>query len=833
MDSLYFTAEVTAGTASVACSDTPYSVHPLFRKGTTAAPSLETSQPMVPVKDRVVNSEAMVLGFMAEHNLAFSLVPDLIDLAKALAADKRALDELSIDRTSASYKMKYGLGKTMNDNLVKDLRCFFFSLNIDEATSKNLHRVLSVLVSYFSPLLKQVVVHHLDSISVVHVNSDTIYNAILEMFSKKGIPWSNFMSLLSDSCNVMRGSKNGVEVRLRTHKAPHLLDIDGDSCHHAHNASKRISEKFDKFVEAMFWAAYADFQYSADLVDMLREICCLLNVSYTMPERYVPTRWLSVLEVSTDTLRLFDAYTIMYFGFVTTQAERTDYLRHCVEVYHRLHLSEDARTRIREIQAKLKDKKMTKEGKERKQKVIQRLFVERKKTLLILHFYTSTFPLLKKYVQMFQNKEPMLHKLNDMQLQLLSDFLSCFIKIDFISGANAKKLVSLDLKETKYWVEDKDLYLGSAKKILESCHKTNPLVVSFTNSVKEAYLSCGLYLQKKMPLQNKLLQCLSALDPVVRGKTTALQHMTVLPKLVTNVLSEVDLVGYDMEVRRFHVDISLPGPEASINARLDTWWADIFTRGDYPALSKLVGALLSCFTAPLVEGSFSMMGNIMSSSKARMNIGTFCSIQSVKFSLMAAEQSAINHFKKDKFLHEPVDKSLLRNMRSAHKEYKDEQRQIKEEKEKKKEQLKLSTEKVVSKQQAKAVAELASKRSRLAHQRARLDQLVKKKRAAADQQRQSIIEQRQTNRSGKQIMPHKAACPQGKGQMAHKKTCPIEKTKETTSRQAKELRKTTQGLKNRHSNKASHKRHFTESMSTVCKRAKTMPMPMNPVAQYV
>lgn len=40
--------------------------------------------------------------------------------------------------------------------------------------------------------------------------------------------WDNMMSILMDSCNVMRGSKTGLETRIRREKAPHLLDIDGD-----------------------------------------------------------------------------------------------------------------------------------------------------------------------------------------------------------------------------------------------------------------------------------------------------------------------------------------------------------------------------------------------------------------------------------------------------------------------------------------------------------------------------------------------------------------------------------------------------------------------------
>ena len=112
----------------------------------------------IPVKDRVANSEGMVLGFLAEKNLTFSDAPDLIQLAKTLATDSEALAELSIDRTAASYKMQFGVGKTFADELTTNLRKNFFSLNIDEAISKSSKRalsflvkkVLSFLVSYFS-----------------------------------------------------------------------------------------------------------------------------------------------------------------------------------------------------------------------------------------------------------------------------------------------------------------------------------------------------------------------------------------------------------------------------------------------------------------------------------------------------------------------------------------------------------------------------------------------------------------------------------------------------------------------------------------------------------
>ena len=53
------------------------------------------------------------------------------------------------------------------------------------------------------------------------------------------------MSILLDSCGFMQGKKSGLEVRLQQGNAPHLLGIYGDSLHHVHNASKKITEQFN------------------------------------------------------------------------------------------------------------------------------------------------------------------------------------------------------------------------------------------------------------------------------------------------------------------------------------------------------------------------------------------------------------------------------------------------------------------------------------------------------------------------------------------------------------------------------------------------------------
>ena len=117
--------------------------------------------------DRVANPQAMVLGAIAEHSLPPSMSPVLIDLAKELANDKKALNSLSIGRTSASYQMQYGLKQTMHDQTLSNLGKYPFSMDIDKAMSSNHKKVLAILVSYFDQSHSKVLIEHLSSIELI------------------------------------------------------------------------------------------------------------------------------------------------------------------------------------------------------------------------------------------------------------------------------------------------------------------------------------------------------------------------------------------------------------------------------------------------------------------------------------------------------------------------------------------------------------------------------------------------------------------------------------------------------------------------------------------
>ena len=86
-------------------------------------PALEP--PAVPVKDRIVSQEAMLLGFLAEKTLLFTMASKLIELTKSMSANKTTLSRLSMNRPTACYKMRFGLATMIEDQLSEELQNTF------------------------------------------------------------------------------------------------------------------------------------------------------------------------------------------------------------------------------------------------------------------------------------------------------------------------------------------------------------------------------------------------------------------------------------------------------------------------------------------------------------------------------------------------------------------------------------------------------------------------------------------------------------------------------------------------------------------------------------
>ncbi|KAJ4940452.1 hypothetical protein JOQ06_026755 [Pogonophryne albipinna] len=307
----------------------------------------------------------MVLAVIAEHSLPLSTAPVLVELSQQLAADKIALSRMKLSRTAASYKMVHGLGHTFSERTLSNLRKYPFSLNVDESTSSSNKKVLAMLVSYFDQELKDVVVEHLGSLEVVKVNAASLEELICNFFKEKDIPWSNLVSIMLDSCNVMRGSKSGLETRIRQNHCKTLLDVDGDSCHHVHNAAKKFAQPFENYLEQLFTDLHTDHLWASDQIMYLKEIAEYMDIPASNPKRFVSHRRLSAYDVGMQTKRLLPVYKVLYYGFMGKE-DKALYQDPLQQLYEDYHVSEKAQRRITFVHQDLSKKGMTELGRRRR-----------------------------------------------------------------------------------------------------------------------------------------------------------------------------------------------------------------------------------------------------------------------------------------------------------------------------------------------------------------------------------------------------------------------------------------------------------------------------------
>ena len=129
----------------------------------------------IQLSDCITHMEGMILYFITDHGLPFSSPRNNVELAKEMMCDPKAANKLQVARQTAWYKMQHGLAKGLEKQLTDILREGFFSFNFDEAKSLNLHKVLTLLVSYFCSTKNEVVVKYLGSLNLPIIKLETVF----------------------------------------------------------------------------------------------------------------------------------------------------------------------------------------------------------------------------------------------------------------------------------------------------------------------------------------------------------------------------------------------------------------------------------------------------------------------------------------------------------------------------------------------------------------------------------------------------------------------------------------------------------------------------------
>ena len=184
-------------------------------------------------------------------------------------------------------------------------------------------------------------------------------------------------------------------------------------------------------------------------------------------------------------------------------------------LYEKYDLNEEANNIVKSFHVKFKAKKLTKEGRECTERLTSKLFNKKSQFQLTANFFLSVLPLFKSLVFIFEQKEPLFHRIHSMFYENLKVFFACYVEFESLMSLDPKGLKSMDAENIIRML--KTLYVGDeAEKLAKSLIRNKilkPIVLVFYKTVKKAYSQAGKCLQQKYPIYNPLLESLAGLNP--------------------------------------------------------------------------------------------------------------------------------------------------------------------------------------------------------------------------------------------------------------------------------------------------------------------------------
>ena len=579
---------------------------------------------------KVQRAEALFVHFIAEHNLPFRTGDHFTKLVKKMFPDSEIARQFQCSRTKTSVITNYGNGKWVHDQLVASLtdssQPVFFSLLVDESNDRGVEaKDLVVLVRFFDPTVMRAVTRFLDLQTANHGTAAAIFEKIDWTLTSRGIKYENLICFNSDTCNTMKGVRNGV-VRYLRDKQPNLTDF-GCICHLENLAIKAAIKVLPVNVDTLLVDINTHFYLSIKRKEEFKTFCEFVNVTYKQILSHVETRWLSLLRVVSRVLELWPAL-VSYFTS---------------------HPESEKRGRVKSIKERLCD--------------------EVKLYLLFLNFL---LPTANAFNVAFQaTSYTTIHLLHPEMRKLTKRILRYFVSPEHIDVG--------DVTATKYedcenQVSDDDLEVGDATRTLALELTENGMehvVSSFFDHVRLFYAAFVTTLIKKFPFKSSLLSDLRVLNPTERLEFQDFPNAVIR---LTKLFPQLQLEGEKLDQLKTEAyDLQMADPEDLPDTNdVDDFWAKLHlikspgsTESTYATLLVLVRALLALPASNAdSERCFSMVRKIDSEDRSHLERSTVASLLTLKIDV---DESCFNYEPPEEML--KVNKTAVRLYNEAHGSY--------------------------------------------------------------------------------------------------------------------------------------------------------------------
>lgn len=241
---------------------------------------------------QVKTSELKILGFIAEHNLAFSVLDHLPQLILSVCPDSEIAKKIKLGRKKGTRICKDVMKREDIYVLSQQLQTCKFSLIIDETTDISASKSLVMVVRFYNTTAERVCDRFLSLVKIENATASGIFDSISKVFDENKIPRKNLFGFAADNAATMMGHKAGVQQKLLEFNP--TLYVFGCSCHTLDLCSSAACAKLPNSVEELTRDIYSYFSHSCKRIDSFKEYQLFTE---TQPHRILrpsQTRWLSL-----------------------------------------------------------------------------------------------------------------------------------------------------------------------------------------------------------------------------------------------------------------------------------------------------------------------------------------------------------------------------------------------------------------------------------------------------------------------------------------------------------------------------------------------------------
>ena len=159
-----------------------------------------------------------------------------------------------------------------------------------------------VLLRFFYFSVMKAVTRFVDLPTANDGRALAIFTEIDQCLVSRGLKYEH---LICDTCNTMKGHRNGVVRHLRD-KQPDVFDL-GCICHLENLAVKAATKSLPISIDSLLVDINTHFYMNVKRKVQLKEFCDFVNVTYKRILAHVETRWLSLLRVIVRVLEIWPA----------------------------------------------------------------------------------------------------------------------------------------------------------------------------------------------------------------------------------------------------------------------------------------------------------------------------------------------------------------------------------------------------------------------------------------------------------------------------------------------------------------------------------------------